>query len=100
MSLVLDQDADDILVAVTGCPKERVPAVFLDLWVGTDFDCLTDTLIVIVFDCRHEKSVPLGLGHLLIFILFRKVFIITASASSFNHLLLFSKLSTLSLKGR
>ena len=69
MRLVLDKQAHDVLVTVTCGPKQRVPPVLLAIRVGATGKSLTDSLVIVLFDCSQEKGISLFLGHLLLLLL-------------------------------
>lgn len=52
--LVLYQNANDVLIAVTRCPQQRIPPVFFILDVRAIFDCIDDRIEVVSLHSLHQ----------------------------------------------
>ena len=52
--LVLYQNSNDVLIAVTRCPQQRIPSVFFVLDVSAIFDCIDYRIEVVGLNSLHQ----------------------------------------------
>jgi len=86
---MLDEEADDLFVTVTGCPEERVPAVSLAGGRGLFGEPVGGFLVVVFLAGLEEKLVLLLLLQFLLYFLFFIIVIASAGPTSCGKYLIF-----------